>query len=211
MTEAEWLNEADPEKLLAHLMGRRPSERKLRLFAAACSRRHPRASRKAATVAERHADGLATARDLAEAYPQSPGGRSYWAVAEPRAADAALYFVPGWMIPYDQPLKAALLRDLFGNPFRPRRLRPDPTWPMPLVASLATAAYRKRRGRYLDLDPVRLAVLADALEEAGCADEAILSHLRSAGPHVRGCWAVDCVLGKEWSLYPTWFPVAGGP
>ena len=38
---------------------------------------------------------------------------------------------------------------------------------------------------------------ADALEEAGCSDEAILGHLRSAGSHVRGCWAVDLVLGKE--------------
>jgi hypothetical protein len=44
------------------------------------------------------------------------------------------------------------------------------------------------------LDNARLAVLSDALEEAGC-DDAILSHLRSPGPHVRGCWAVDLCLG----------------
>jgi hypothetical protein len=43
----------------------------------------------------------------------------------------------------------------------------------------------------------RLAVLADALEEAGCADADILSHLRGPGPHVRGCWVVDLLLGKE--------------
>jgi hypothetical protein len=43
----------------------------------------------------------------------------------------------------------------------------------------------------------RLGVLADALEDAGCSDEAILSHLRSAGPHVRGCWAVDLILGRQ--------------
>ena len=43
----------------------------------------------------------------------------------------------------------------------------------------------------------RLPVLADALEDGGCADEAILAHLRSAGPHVRGGWAVDLVLGKK--------------
>jgi hypothetical protein len=39
--------------------------------------------------------------------------------------------------------------------------------------------------------------LADALEDAGCTDADILSHLRSPGPHVRGCWALDLLLGKE--------------
>jgi hypothetical protein len=43
----------------------------------------------------------------------------------------------------------------------------------------------------------RLPVLADALEEAGCTDADILSHLRGPGPHVRGCWVVDLLLGKE--------------
>jgi hypothetical protein len=40
-------------------------------------------------------------------------------------------------------------------------------------------------------------VLADALEDAGCSDAGLLGHLRSPGPHVRGCWALDLVLGKE--------------
>jgi hypothetical protein len=42
----------------------------------------------------------------------------------------------------------------------------------------------------------RLPILADALEDAGCSDAAILAHLRSAGPHFRGCWAVDLLMGK---------------
>jgi hypothetical protein len=42
----------------------------------------------------------------------------------------------------------------------------------------------------------RLPILADALEEAGCSDEALLGHLRGPGPHVKGCWALDLVLGK---------------
>ena len=42
----------------------------------------------------------------------------------------------------------------------------------------------------------RLAVLADTLEEAGCSDSDLLGHLRGPGPHVRGCWVVDLVLGK---------------
>jgi hypothetical protein len=47
------------------------------------------------------------------------------------------------------------------------------------------------------LDRVRLAVLADALEEAGCADANLLGHLRGPGPHVRGCFALDLLLGKQ--------------
>lgn len=47
------------------------------------------------------------------------------------------------------------------------------------------------------LDDDRLAVLADALEDAGCEDETILAHLRSEGPHVRGCWVLDILLGKS--------------
>jgi hypothetical protein len=40
-------------------------------------------------------------------------------------------------------------------------------------------------------------VLADGLEEAGCQDVQILGHLRSGGDHVRGCWALDLLLGKS--------------
>ncbi len=47
------------------------------------------------------------------------------------------------------------------------------------------------------LDPTRLAMLADALEDAGCTDAALPGHLRGPGPHVRGCRAVDPLLGKE--------------
>jgi hypothetical protein len=59
---------------------------------------------------------------------------------------------------------------------------------------LAQVAYDERNLPSWELDPARL---ADALEEAGCADADILSHLRGPGPHVRGCWAVDLLLGKE--------------
>ena len=47
------------------------------------------------------------------------------------------------------------------------------------------------------LDPDRLAILADALEDAGCDNADILNHCRQPGEHVRGCWVVDLVLGKE--------------
>ena len=60
--------------------------------------------------------------------------------------------------------------------------------------SLAHAAYDERHLPSGELDPLRLAVLADALEEAGAPDE-LVGHLRSPGPHVRGCFAVDFCLG----------------
>jgi len=65
------------------------------------------------------------------------------------------------------------------------------------VADLVSAAYEERTLPPGTLKPDRLLTLAQALEEAGCGDAELISHLRSAGPHYRGCWAVDTVLGKE--------------
>jgi hypothetical protein len=88
-----------------------------------------------------------------------------------------------------------ILRDLLGNPFRPVALHL--AWLSPTVVSLAHAAYDERRLPSGTLDPIRLAILADALEEAGCADASILDHLREPGPHVRGCWVLDLLLGQS--------------
>lgn len=95
--------------------------------------------------------------------------------------------------------QAALLRDIFG----PRPLRPAPpidpgvlSWSGGLVLALARAAYEDRLLHPGHLDPDRLTVLADALEEAGHTDPELLGHLRGPGPHVRGCWGVDAVLGR---------------
>jgi hypothetical protein len=65
------------------------------------------------------------------------------------------------------------------------------------TSRLAQAAYVERLLPSGRLDNARLAVLSDALEEAGCTDDSILSHLRSPGPHVRGCWALDLILDRE--------------
>jgi hypothetical protein len=65
------------------------------------------------------------------------------------------------------------------------------------LVALAQAAYDQRELPAGTLDPTRLAVLADALEEAGCDQADLLSHLRDPGPHVRGCWVIDLLLGKE--------------
>ena len=84
-------------------------------------------------------------------------------------------------------LLASCLRDSFGNPFRPVTI--DQAWLTPNVAALARKIYDDRA-----FD--RLPGLADALEETGCTDADILAHCRGPGPHVRGCWVVDLLLGK---------------
>jgi hypothetical protein len=87
------------------------------------------------------------------------------------------------------------LRDIFGNPFQPVSL--DPSWVTPDVLALAQAVYEDRVLPAGTLAPDRLAVLSDALQDAGCGDATILSHCRSSLPHYRGCWVVDLLLGKQ--------------
>jgi hypothetical protein len=87
--------------------------------------------------------------------------------------------------------QADLLRDLVGNPFRPSPLDSTVlTWNGGTVPRMAQAIYH-------DWAFDRLPILAAALEEAGCSEPTILAHCRSEGPHVRGCWVIDLLLGKE--------------
>lgn len=81
-----------------------------------------------------------------------------------------------------------LARETFGNPFRPVTI--DPSWVTSTVIALARGIYEERA-----FD--RMPILADALQDAGCENEDMLSHCRGEGTHVRGCWVVDLVLGKE--------------
>jgi hypothetical protein len=92
-----------------------------------------------------------------------------------------------------------LMRELFGNPFRPVQGVDSAwlVWQGGTVAQLAQTAYDERHLPEGRLEPARLAVVADALEDAGCTRAELLGHLRGPGPHVRGCWALDLVLGKQ--------------
>ena len=63
--------------------------------------------------------------------------------------------------------------------------------------TLDEAGVALARAVYEDRAFARLPLLGDALMDAGCADDHLLAHCRRGGPHVRGCWAVDLVLGKE--------------
>jgi len=88
----------------------------------------------------------------------------------------------------EQVRQAAILRCVSGNPFRPVAF--DVRWRTADVLGLA-------RGIYEDRAFDRMPLLADALMDTGCDSDDILSHCRSEGPHVRGCWVVDLVLGKS--------------
>jgi hypothetical protein len=101
----------------------------------------------------------------------------------------------------EKSMQVQLLHDLFGNPCRRSRSRSAKRgrtatlsrWGAVqggLVWKLANSIYAERA-----FD--RLPILADALEEAGCTDAEILGHCRGPGPHLRGCWVVDLLLGKE--------------
>ncbi|MDB5308373.1 MAG: hypothetical protein JWO38_2575 [Gemmataceae bacterium] len=84
----------------------------------------------------------------------------------------------------DHPRQVALVYDISGNPFRPISL--DPRRLTPTVLSLAL-------GIYTDRAFDRLPILADALQDAGCDEQAVLDHCRSSGPHVRGVgWWIWC-------------------
>jgi hypothetical protein len=249
MTAAEWLACTDPRVLLSFLQyGGRLSERKARLFGAACCRRiwslptDPR-SRQSVEVAERFADGQAARSELnsvrtaaldATALPNHP--TAAWA-AQPVAAGRVAEVVRGSpeslhdgapgaaadAAGSDASVRARaaggdgeaaeqaardnerrgqadLLRDLCGPlPFHPVAIAPSVLrWRGGTMGRLAQSAYDGRRLPAGTLEPERLAVLADALEEAGADDQNILGHLRDQGAaHVRGCWVLDLLLAKE--------------
>lgn len=196
-------------------------ERKLRLFACACVRRVwqclDEVALKNVALTERYVDRTATAQERAEFsvacyHPiwVEPTGELRihndawsatgwcWRIALSRAvrlADPHSARPDRWppLRSSEQARQAALLRRLVGNPFRNARL--DPGWRTKEAAELAWDIYEDRVLPERVLDPARLGILADALEDAGCTDESVLAHLRAVGPHARGCWALDLVLG----------------
>src|SRR5262245_23943785 len=205
MNEMAWLSCADPDVMLAFLRGQL-SERKLRLFACACLRRiwsllPDDRCRRAVEVIERCADGLAGRADLqvaladAEAVEAASTGPARaaaravvaaWSTAE-HARSAAAQASPDPA--GERRHQADLLRDLVGNAFRPAPV--ELAWlerSGGRVAQIARTVYDGRR--FADLP-----ILADALEESGCTDEAVLWHCHSGGEHALGCWVLDSLLG----------------
>jgi hypothetical protein len=227
VTAEEWLACADATPMLEFLRGK-ASDRKLRLFAAACCRSAwtyltTHRSRTAVEVAERFADGQATNAELVRVYEmaldaahkaQQRGSRRRFGHLLLRSEAKLFYagqtahlhkpFLVGRLswVGRDEDIKSIspnLLRDIFGNPFRPSPPLPAAVlaWNDATVPRIAQAIYDERQMPQGTLDAGHLAILADALLDAGCEDEALIGHCREPGPHVRGCWTLDMILGKE--------------
>jgi len=225
MTEQEWLECTDPTMMLEFLRGK-ASERKLRLFAVACCRRvrHllvPQAG-EALDVAEKVAEGVVGSQerrrvreiafhagwvsDPSTAHRRGPAkaavcdalARRAWEAATGTARRTRHIGVLETYRSHDEDwataresqdvLLSELLRCIFGNPFHP--ITVNALWLITTAKQLAEAIYQDRA-----FD--RLPILADALEDAGCNNEDILTHCRQPGEHVRGCWVVDLLLAKE--------------
>jgi hypothetical protein len=227
MKEADWLACIDPEPMLDYLHGRATERKlRLFACAWAWEVWHlmgDERSRNAVLSAERFADGLASQSDLVTAYNAAQaalrdsamrvrfGGRHGKRLKSPKgtyeggiAAEVARITCSPitdllrsvsrmrWRNKAAQRVALAeVLRDLFGNPFRSPFLDPNClNWNDRTVHKLAQAIYAE--GRFADLP-----ILADALEDAGCTDADVLNHCRTPGEHVRGCWVVDLLLGKQ--------------
>ena len=198
MTEAEWLACADPVAMVAFARRRpRATARVWRLFLAAFwgwqSKRLPDREQQ---------DRLRQRVELIEQWAETgrkPAGVTvtdqtnvvFFSRSAAQAA-ASTAVAPG---PWGKDGEAAtaaqpvFLRELFG----PRPLRPtaaEPEWLTSTVVALA-------RGIYDEKAFDRMPYLADALQDAGCEDDSVLSHCRDAKHvHVRGCWVLDLMLGK---------------
>jgi hypothetical protein len=225
MIESDWNRGDDPHAMLAFLRDSgRASERKARLFGCASLGRfgsllERRPCAFAVQLAERLADGLAASAEV-EAAHEAARRETYDCLglaildilrgAPELLGDRFSYSVSQWVASNSQWPKAAsrdaarraqaeVLRDILGPlPFRSVPIDAAwLTWNGGTVRRLAEAAYAERPLPSGQLDPARLAVLADALEEAGCQDAEILAHCRGTGPHARGCWVLDLLLAKE--------------
>jgi hypothetical protein len=220
------LNEWTHSKQKGHVAANQSLARKERLFCCAGCRllwlsMPEDSARKAVEIAERFADGEATEeeRRVAEAAAEQVRSRvavesaayaaAFWTVwSDVRgnhnsgagyfydvAADGLAYQVArargrAWEKAKTAGLLrlSALLRDIFGNPFRPTAF--SPAWRTDTALALA-------RRMYDSSDFSAMPILADALQDAGCDNTDVLDHCRNPGEHVRGCWVVDLVLGKE--------------
>jgi hypothetical protein len=193
MNESLWAACGDPEPMLK-VLRHNVSNRKLRWFAVACVRRMPPAE-----FTSFHWDvvhELEESIDGDELVPNPLWGtgpalralitpRAFWAAQQTAARTLGVDDVSR---AESKGAQCDLLREIFGNPYRP--VTADSRWLTETAVVLAT-------GIYADSAFDRMPILADALEEAGCDNYDVLSHCRDPnGVHVRGCWVVDMVLGK---------------
>jgi hypothetical protein len=225
MTEQEWLTCTDPTPMLEFVRDRihDPHDRKCWCFVAACQRRSfpalafcttiegAQRTRNRVELLEKVVAGTADVAEMDSFYSQLTFADA-WGQALVCSMNAAETVVSGMLNTrrfanrtaerrsaareaatittrqVELAAQSVLLRCIFGNPFRPVTI--DPRWLTSTVLDLTTAI---ENGQPFD----RLPILADALQDAGCDNDEIIAHCRSAGAHARGCWVVDLVLGKE--------------
>ena len=182
-------------------------------------------SRRAVEIAERHADALASDAQLIDAakdaYLAARDARTNRISIIPLgfigsgnyiAADAAVFAANDEAITIDwlyKPAEAAacvyqstsnwlperiaqcqLLRDLIPNPFHSKCYKLPTRYTFDHIIKIS-------QNIYLSAAFSDLPILADALEEVGYTDADVLSHCRSDSEHIRGCWVLDAILGKE--------------
>ena len=216
MTERAWLTSSDADRMLTVLRGG-VSDRKLRLFACACCRRLESAmtdarTRHALDMIERYTAGngtrleveaaidaaaLAEVRASGSARLAARAVTAAWATPEHARSAAALATLRAHHESKDQ---AELLREIVGNPFRAPTV--DPSWLAWNDGCIPQIARQIYDGGCFD----NLPILADALEDAGCTTPVLLNHLRRRRGHMRGCWALDAILGApifEDPLHPS--------
>jgi hypothetical protein len=194
MTEAEWVSCDDPYALMR--AAQPITQRKGKLFVVGCCRQHSnvlrnRLNRRAIRAIEDNADGKLTGQELRERAGRGVIGYRLATACSAVPADPMFVILTEHLVldpDANRAVQCHLLRDIFGSPFRLVALNAN--WRTADVLGLARAIYDERA-----FD--RLPILADALQDAGCDDEPLLGHCRGRGPHVRGCGAVDLVLGRE--------------
>jgi hypothetical protein len=201
MNEEQWQSGASPVRMVDRI-GLGASQRKLRLFACAATRRvweevdkweqYPNnPHRKTVEAAERFADGTIDAETFAMYRPadfdvegvvaEDAYGAAWWAVTH------LVTSVPDEEAEWIE--QAKLLWEIFGNPFRSVVFSPE--WRTDTALSLARTMYESREFSAMP-------ILADALQDAGCDNDDILNHCRDVNQiHVRGCWVCDLVLEKK--------------
>lgn len=193
MTENEWRESTDPLQMGREVEVHR-SPRKSLLIVAGCLRRFWQPNPLDPPFAtpedvERLADGLPNAFDPIREMPgfgwATVGGEPGYVTVE---VGLLLSRCPLIQVQCETADVAAVIRDVLGNPFRPT-LNINPAWLTPTVLRLAQTIYDRRSFNHLP-------ELTAALEEAGCDNEDVLAHCRSEGPHAKGCWVLDFVLGK---------------
>jgi hypothetical protein len=203
MTEAEWDTSSDLFQMARAASTRpRASARVFRLYLAAFWREQAR--RILDPSARQQMEWWVTAvEEWADSGIPPKTGRKLFMYFQAEEAESG--FVDTLQGLTERPLARAerqtalwALHELFGNPYATRRKQKGdprrgwmcaPAWRTETAVTLARQMYESREFSAMP-------ILADALQDAGCDNDDILSHCRGAGPHVRGCWVVDLVLGK---------------